>query len=61
MKSAPRQSYRDADKDTRIYPPTERYTVRDEKDSTLGIKETHPSYGTMSSAYAQAKKKSSQC
>jgi len=35
------------------YPPTESYIVRDEKDSVLGIRESHPSYGTISISHVQ--------
>lgn len=37
----------------RTYPPTESYTVREEKDRVLGVKESHPSYGTISISHVQ--------
>ena len=37
----------------RTYPPTESYTVRGAKDNVLGIKESHPSYGTIAISHVQ--------
>jgi hypothetical protein len=36
------------ERDTRTYPPTESFVTRDESNALMGIKETHPSYGTIS-------------
>ncbi len=39
------------ERDTRKYPPTESFVTRSEPDNVLGIRESHPSYGTISISY----------